>query len=106
MRPGGSDNMAAGGGVTEIIDCNERSHLTTAGVVYILAVDMCCHVLIPASQRDHVLSYEAHPRPDDVLDYIVLHSEGIALYVLRKHAASHTKRRFEIERVGFGPGSR
>ena len=26
-RPGGSD-LALGGGITEIIDCNERSHLT------------------------------------------------------------------------------
>ena len=31
-RPGGSD-LASGGGVTEIIDCNEESHLTIDGVV-------------------------------------------------------------------------
>ena len=39
-RPGGSE-LASGGGVTEIIDCNQMSYLTTAGVVHSLMTLSC-----------------------------------------------------------------
>ena len=87
MRPGGSD-MASGGGVTEIIYCNEESHLTLAGVVLqcdtsarnlILSVASCfsTHTHARTHTRTHARTH-AHVILHVVLRYTSAWSHALA----------------------------